>query len=83
MRQSYPAILPGRVLGTADPGIRMLTGQGVLFHDKGNFIKHVHIQILENVVRGNVAEQGNLVFDALVQRFFRAADKDIGWMPIP
>lgn len=49
----------------------------LLLHDKGYFIKHVHIQFLEYVVRGNITEKGNFVFDAFVQGLLRTADKDV------
>ena len=49
----------------------------LLLHDKGYFIKHVHIQFLEYVVRGNITEKGNFVFVAFVQGLLRTADKDV------
>ena len=53
-------------------------GQMLFLHYKGYFIEHVHIQVLEYVMFGNIAELGDFRLYAVVQGEFGTADKDIG-----
>lgn len=48
-------------------------GQMLFFHSKGRFIKDFHIQIFNNTILRNIAEQRNLIFDFIRQRKFRPA----------
>ena len=50
----------------------------LFLHYKGYLIEHVHIQVLEYVMFGNIAELGDFRLYAVVQGEFGTADKDIG-----
>ena len=52
-------------------------GQMFLLHRKGRFIEILHIQILEYMIRRNITEQGDLVFQFHGQRIFRPAHQDV------
>ena len=51
--------------------------QALLFHGKGSLVKVFHIQVLEHMACGKVAEQGNLVLHVRGQRILGAAYDDI------
>ena len=77
-------MLPGLYHGPPVCQVRLRTGQIEAFtgglgqmlflHYKGYFIEHVHIQVLEYVMFGNIAELGDFRLDAVVQGEFAAAD---------
>ena len=46
-------------------------------HRKRSLIEIFHIKILKNMAAGDVAEQGDLILDALIQFMLGAADDDV------
>ena len=53
------------------------SGQILFFHGQRRFIEIFHIQILEHMAGRYIAEEGNLVLDALIQGIFRTADDNV------
>ena len=47
------------------------------FHGEWCFVKVFHIQVLKNVIRWHVTEEGDLVFDSLIQWMLRTANDNI------
>ena len=52
-------------------------GQMFLFHSQGGLVENLHIQILQHMLFGDIAEEGDLAADGRIQRMLAAADNDI------
>ena len=58
--------------GLADNLRKML-----FFHGQGSLVEVFHVQVLEYVVCRHVAEEGDLILDALIQRMLGPAHNDV------
>ena len=56
-------------------------GEPLPFHGKGRFVEVFHVQILEHMGGGNVAEEGDLVLQLLAERLLTAAYDDVRAQP--
>ena len=82
-----PGMLPGvnhgppvREIGLGAGKVQAFAGhlgQLLLLHHQGNLIEHLHVQVLQYMIGGNVAEKGDFVLDCLIEGLLGAADQDV------